>query len=204
MNRPEGSPPTGSFGRSFDSLIVRVRNGDNDAATDLLSEYGPHIIRVIRRRMNAKLRERFDSQDFTQAVWASFFGNLDAVTRLRDSAELILFLSRVASNKVIDAGRRSQVSAEMRLSERSPSEARDHLPLVETTQPTPSQHAIAQESLDRIVRDEGETERHIVDCRRRGMTQQEIAAEMGTSERQIRRILSRLARKMPPRPSDES
>lgn len=198
MNGQPDVRPDAPSGPHFDSLIAKVRQGNNEAAKELLAEYGPHIIRVVRRRMNAKLRERFDSQDFTQAVWASFFGNIDEVTRLRDSEELIQFLSRVASNKVIDAGRRGQTSPENHLTDGETGEQAGHDHRLNISQPTPSEHAMARESWDRIVQDEGETERRIVECRRIGMTQLEIATEMGTSERQIRRILSRLARKMPP------
>src|SRR5262249_38965554 len=86
----------------FSTLMKRVREGSHGADRELLERYGPHIRKVIRRKLHRKLRNAFDSSDFEQAVWASFF-----TTRLRqytfDRAEaLIRFLSRIAENKVIE------------------------------------------------------------------------------------------------------
>ncbi|MDG1897386.1 MAG: hypothetical protein P8J37_21020 [Fuerstiella sp.] len=59
--------------------------------------------------MNQGVREQFDSHDFEQAVWASFFGHISVVERMDNENHLAAFLTRMASNKVIDAGRRAPV-----------------------------------------------------------------------------------------------
>ena len=185
--------------RAFDSLIARIRCGNEDAARQLLDEYGPHIIRVIRRRMNPQIRERYDSQDFTQAVWASFFGNLQDITRFSKATELVQFLSRVASNKVIDAGRRTQVRRETHIDDFTETETqtdRDHR--LNIAEPTPSQHAIAIEQWNNLVEGENEIDQRLLQMRRNGLTQQEIAAQLNISERQVRRVLSRVSRKATP------
>ena len=60
----------------FRELIALVRAGDQAASEALVHEYGSHIMRAVRRRMKRRMRDRFDSQDFAQAVWASVFGHL--------------------------------------------------------------------------------------------------------------------------------
>jgi RNA polymerase sigma factor (sigma-70 family) len=181
---------------TFDSLIVMLRSGSELAAQQLLERFEPHVVRVIRKRMNAQLRGRFDSQDFTQAVWASFFGNLPRVSQFADSDALVKFLSRVAANKVIDAGRRAQV--------RNEHQSDEHLEGIEASrdlrlnlsEPTPSQHAMAGETWDQLIRNEDESDRRVLELRRQGLTQLEISVQLGISERQVRRILSRMSRKM--------
>lgn len=180
----------------FDALIAQVRAGSEDAVRALLDQYGPHVVRVVRRRMNPRLRGRFDSQDFTQAVWASFFGHLPEITQLNHPQELVRFLSRVASNKVIDAGRRAQVRHETSTDSASAEmqSARDLR--LNVSEPTPSQHAMARESWDQLLQDESDDDRAVVELRRTGLTQQDIASRLGISERQVRRILTRLSRKV--------
>ena len=54
----------------FDQLIVRVRDGDDGAASELLLNYEPEIRREIRMRLtNPKLRRIVDSMDISQSVW---------------------------------------------------------------------------------------------------------------------------------------
>ena len=57
----------------FRKVIERVCAGSDEATWELIDTYGPHIQRVIRRKLNQKMRSKFDSLDFVQMVWASFF-----------------------------------------------------------------------------------------------------------------------------------
>lgn len=180
----------------FSALIAQVRAGREEAVLALLEQYGPHVVRVVRRRMNPRLRGRFDSQDFTQAVWASFFGHLPEITQLNQPQELVRFLSRVASNKVIDAGRRAQVRHETSADSSSEEMQSAQDLRLKVSEPTPSQHAMARESWDHLLQDESDDDRTVVELRRTGLTQQEIASQLGISERQVRRILTRLSRKV--------
>src|SRR5438105_7785266 len=90
----------------FEALMAKVRAGSNDAARELVNRFGPQIRRVVHRRLNARLRARYDSLDFMQAMWASFFaGEVDS-NRLDTPEKLVSFLSGVARHKVVDAYRR--------------------------------------------------------------------------------------------------
>ena len=190
-----GDVPTGTF----DSLIAKIRTGNEEAAEQLLQEYGPHIIRVIRRRMNPRLRERFDSQDFTQAVWASFFGNLSDVARFSKAHELVQFLSRMASNKVIDAGRRSRFRRETHMDDAGDQVEADRDNRLNISEPTPSQNAIAHERWYCLIQDETELDQQLLMLRRQGLTQAEISERLQISERQVRRVLSRISNKYQPK-----
>ncbi|MCA9036262.1 MAG: sigma-70 family RNA polymerase sigma factor [Planctomycetaceae bacterium] len=181
----------------LDGLIAQVQGGDEEAAKRLLDEFGPHIMRVVRRRLNPRLRERYDSQDFTQAVWASFFGDLPSAGKFTKANELIQFLCRVASNKVIDAGRRAKVRREQHIGDQDNGDVqRDNR--LQLAEPTPSQHVMAQEKWDNLLQDEPAADRQLLQMRRQGLTQPEIAERLGISERQVRRVLSRLSRKANP------
>ena len=73
-----------------------------------MQRYEPEVRLVVRRQLPKLLRSRFDSLDFLQSVWGSFFRRMrDAPTEFEDSRHLVAFLARAAKNKVIDEYRRA-------------------------------------------------------------------------------------------------
>ena len=178
----------------FRELLQEVAAGVPDAADKIVSEYGVHILRAVRRRMNRGIREQFDSEDFAQAVWASFFGHLSIVSRFGSEGELAGFLCRMASNKVIDAGRRRQARPDQQaaLIDNVPPVVHDER--VRVSQPTPSQFAVANEQWENLNNAAGEDrQKRMLELLRAGVARSEIAARMGVSERHVRRILSRIS-----------
>src|SRR5215218_621879 len=94
------TPREGSEHRAF---LDRIRAGDEDAARELLARYEPQVRLVVRRQLPRLLRSRFDSLDFLQSVWGSFFRRVrTGPAEFEDSRHLVAFLARAANNKVID------------------------------------------------------------------------------------------------------
>src|SRR5258708_1807407 len=87
-------------GGDFTSLMQRVHQGDEDAAWELLDEYGPHVINVVRRVLTNRMRTKADSTDFAQSVWASFFANRSTADRFDRPESLMAYLAQIARNKV--------------------------------------------------------------------------------------------------------
>ena len=85
----------------FPQLMERYRSGDKSAAEELFKRYGHHILHVVRARLIKKLRSKYDSIDFTQAVWASFFMTTPAQLDFETPEKLINYLTTLARNKVI-------------------------------------------------------------------------------------------------------
>ena len=76
---------------SFTELLKRIENGDSDASTELLDQYGHHIRRIARIRLNdTMLRRVEDSMDIYQSVMANF--------SLRAAGQLTLILANAGSN----------------------------------------------------------------------------------------------------------
>src|SRR5881394_2394249 len=86
----------------FDELILRVRAGDQDAATALVRSYESAIRRAVRFRMtDARLGNLLDSMDICQSVMASFF--LRAASgqyELKEPDQLLKLLTAMARNKL--------------------------------------------------------------------------------------------------------
>lgn len=181
----------------FLNLMQRVRAGEEDAVRELLSIYGEHIYRSIRRRLNRALRSKFDSSDFAQAVWGSFFANRDVVQGFDRPEALVAFLARMANNKVIEECRRRLGTAKHDINrERRFDSSIGPANLLVGDVPTPSQLAVANEQWHRLTAGQPSRYRRIVEMRAAGETFERIAETLCLDERTVRRIVQRLAKRV--------
>ena len=174
-------------------LLARLRSGDEDAAWQLVDEYGPHVMAVVRRRLNRQIRVRLDSQDLAQAVWKSFFFDIASLTDIRSPEELIRLLVGMTQNKVNDAYRRNLYTAyngavrERRLAlEDSQDEG------LASAEGTPSQFAIMRERWQKLLTGAPPLARKILRRRMKGETYEAIAAELDISPRTAQRLVADL------------
>ena len=49
-----------------ESLVEKAQRGDREAANQLVEQYRPRLLRMIRCRMNPRLRQRLDESDVVQ------------------------------------------------------------------------------------------------------------------------------------------
>src|SRR3954453_16589456 len=99
-----------SAGGDLREFLARIQAGDEDAARELLRRYEAEVRLVVRRQLPRLLRSRFDSLDFLQSVWGSFFRRVrgkHGLADFEDSRHLVAFLAHAAKNKVIDEYRRA-------------------------------------------------------------------------------------------------
>ncbi len=90
----------------FDRLLEEVRNGSQEAAQQFVEEFGPAILRVIRRRLERRMRSAYDSCDFVQDVFASFFRAPPSQDTFLTLDALRKYLETMAQRKVADATRK--------------------------------------------------------------------------------------------------
>jgi len=91
--------------REFESLILQLANGSEEAAWRIADVYTPHILRVVRAALPSAVRRRMDSIDFAQIVWASILQRRSYLSTVKSPEHLIALLSTVARRKVTDAFR---------------------------------------------------------------------------------------------------
>lgn len=183
---------------SFAFLMEQLRQGDQDAAWTIIEIYGPHIKRVVRRDMHDKLRSKFDSADFVQAVWASFFRQPSQFRRLNEPRELLSFLLTVARNKVVDATRRTLQSRKRNMSRDEPYQDEQALDFdsFPSNEARPSQVASAREQWNRIFSEQTAEIRQILELRFAGESYEDIAAKVNRNERTVRRIVEQLLERL--------
>ena len=179
------------------AFLARIQAGDEAAARELLARYESEVRLVVRRQLPRLLRSRFDSLDFLQSVWGSFFRRMrTAPTEFEDSRHLVAFLARAAKNKVIDEYRRA-ASRKHDMHREEPLWGEGRRPKdVPDSIDSPSEVAQAHEVLLRL-RELMPTERRaILEMKAEGLSSKDIGERLGISERTVQRVLEELRRRM--------
>jgi RNA polymerase sigma-70 factor (ECF subfamily) len=173
-------------------LLARIKEGDEGAARELLARYESKVRLVVRRQLPRLLRSRFDSLDFLQSVWGSFFHRIrTGPTDLEEEQSLITFLAWAARNKVIDEFRRAATQKQdIRREERLETQRDQEIALAGGD--TPSELAQAQETYDRLRDLLPEDRRVILELKAAGYSCREIGDRLGMSERTVQRVLEDL------------
>ncbi len=180
----------------FAVLLHRIKEGSEEAMLELVEKYGQHVFRAVRRKLNRKMRSKFDSGDFVQAMWASIFENRARLFEFTTARDLIVFLSRVAHNKVIDEIRRRLVlqgrnlKREVRLDQTNVGKS------AVSRGPTASEVFIAGESLQQMTARHSTRSQIVFELRRNGATYAEIASVLGVTSKTVQRVLQRLRREV--------
>jgi RNA polymerase sigma-70 factor (ECF subfamily) len=183
-------------GSDIPAFLARIQAGDEDAARELLSRYEAEVRLVVRRQLPRLLRSRFDSLDFLQSVWGSFFRRVrGGPAEFEDSRHLVAFLARAAKNKVIDEYRRA-ASQKQDVHREEPIWA-------EGTRPkelpgeidSPSEVAQAHEVYGRLKSMVPEERRTIVELKAQGLSSRDIGDRLGISERTVQRVIEDLRRR---------
>jgi RNA polymerase sigma factor (sigma-70 family) len=182
-------------------LIARARTGDEEAIGQLLTAFGEELRIMVRARLPRTLRTRFDSTDFVQAVWQSFFFELrDRPLEFANVHHLRGFLSGVVRNKIYEQHRRLTKTAKYALGReerlyvrRGGREiGRDFV----SPEPTPSQTVQASDRMAQLVAGCTPREVQVITLRYQGMTFEEIAARTGLGERTVRRVIEEVRRRV--------
>ena len=82
-------------------LVTLAKEGDQPAIEQLCRVYGERIRRIIRLRIDRKLRPKIDSVDVVQDALILALAGLKNFT-YRDEGDFLRWLSRIAENKLRD------------------------------------------------------------------------------------------------------
>jgi RNA polymerase sigma factor (sigma-70 family) len=178
----------------FRELLQQIQNGSQEAARTLFERYGNHILRVIRRRLDQKLRSKFDSCDFLQDVMVSFFQDPPPPEAFAGSAALFGYLATMAHNKVIDAvrGRRKVEKHNVNREHSLEGSAKVQADRVLGNGPTPSEVAMANEKWRGMLRGQPNHYQQILQMLRDGHSHVEIADTLKLNVKMVQRLVQKL------------
>lgn len=183
---PSGAEP--------DGLFARAKGGDQAAWEELFHACYPRVIRVVRRKLNRPMRSLYDSTDFASDVMKSLAANVDRFD-FPSIESLVAFLTQAAEQRVIDEYRRRHTQKRNMKRERS-IVGRDHSGKrdlgIASNDPTASQLAQAREIFELLLAREDDRERTVIELRRQGYSNSEIAHRTGWNIRKVQRFLKEL------------
>ncbi len=181
-------------------LVERIRAGDREALEQLLSSELPGLRAYVRLRAGAALRERESASDLVQSTCREVLGKLEAF-QYGGEAGFRNWLYAAALRKIVNraehwGAQKRDARREVPLQGGPPSVSDDRgLADIYCTLGSPSQHAIAHETLDameaafdRLPEDRREI---IVLARIVGLDHAAIAQQLGCSEATARQRLFR-------------
>lgn len=181
-------------GAESDGLFARAKSGDQTAWEELFHACYPKVIRVVRRKLNRPMRALYDSSDFASEVMKSLTANLERLD-FPSLESLVAFLTQVAEQRVIDEYRRRNTQKRDMSRERALvggfRSGKQEMGIV-SNDPTASQLAQAREILELLLAREDERERKVIDLRRQGYSNSEIAHRTGWNVRKVQRFLKDL------------
>jgi RNA polymerase sigma factor (sigma-70 family) len=179
--------------QAFHALLAGIRAGDDQAARQFVERFGSALLRVIRRRLDPRLRRQFDSIDFLQDVMATFLCKPPEPGAFENADALYVFLTNIARNKVINAQRRrARKKCDIRREHSLDGSAAYQAQGVRGPDPTPSEIAVAEERWTGAVRDQGPSVQAVGDMLREGMTYREIAEKLNIHLKTVQRVVERI------------
>lgn len=171
----------------FQALMHRLRQGDEDAAAEIVRSYEPGLTRLIRvRLLDRRLRRLHGESDVFQSVMGSFFvrvalGQYD----LQKPEDLLKLLSVMVRNKVAEKARRRDVGRDADDLDGSGAA------VVPSTEPSPSR-IVAMRQLAREARARLAPELlEVIALRDEDLGWKEIAERVGGNPDALRKRLAR-------------
>jgi DNA-directed RNA polymerase specialized sigma24 family protein len=175
---------------SFESFIMMIRAGDENAARELVRHYEGVIRREVRLRLEDRgLLRLFDSMDISQSVLTSFFARASSGQfELETPEQLVGLLIGMTRNKLAFQVRRQRARRrDNRLVAVTPVEEL----MVASPTPEPSQLASDHDLIDAVRHRLKDEELLIVDLRAEGLGWAEVAKRLGGSAQARRMQLAR-------------
>jgi len=189
-------------------LIQRGKSGDENALNALFARHQERVLRIVRLRLTAELREKLkvQSMDILQDVFLRAFEKLKDFEPKSQGA-FLHWLSRIVGNVILDKldyvwAQKRACLAEVSL-DRSIVGSMDHMrlgDLIPNQGTSPTQHAIKQgikTAVDELLLELDEQEREVIIQRKlEGLTFGEMASETGKTEDAVRKQFNRSFQKL--------
>jgi len=179
-----GGPPLAD--RTDRSLLLRLRRGEDDAATALYVRYARRLLALARSKTSSDLEKRVEAEDIVQSVFLSFFRKAnDGAYDVPEGTELWNLLLVITINKIRAKG--NYVRAAKRDVRRS------HPVATPEAEGVAAPDDVALAELQMVIRDVlavlPAKSAEIVELRIAGLEAAEIAQQTQRSKRTVERTL---------------
>lgn len=178
-------------------LIEGLRRSDDQILREFYERYDGALHLIVRRRLSPAFLRRFDSDDVVQSTLRTFFrrvqtGNVEML----EGQRLWNLLCAIALTKLREKVRfhsRMRRAIQRECSLQRPEGAVNLGAELAVPECSPSTEVDFADAFEAILQSLDEKDRLVIDLRLQGRSSQEVAEELGVSERTVQRMLVRLA-----------
>lgn len=178
------------------TLANEAVDGDRQAFDVIFGRYSEKLIRLAKSRISDRLAARIEAEDVVQSVFRTFFGRMqEGRFHFNEENDLWKLLVSITLNKLrnqVDwhTAAKRDVAAEQPMSGATSSQ----LNAFDLDGESPSPEAVVAfvDLLEHFMAELRDGDRKILELRLQGLTQDEIAHEVGCTERTVRRVLERI------------
>lgn len=176
-----------------DDLVRRLRDGNNSAAAEVVTEFTRRMLFLARSRFDEALRPKEDPEDVVQSAFKSFFrGCSEGKLTPAGKEELWGLLALITLRKCRQHQR--YFGAARRQVRRERSEQRDDVtPMANVAgrEPPPDEHMLLSETVQKLFADLDGQHQAILMLGLDGYETSAIAQHVGCTERTVQRVLQR-------------
>lgn len=181
----------------WNKMILGLREGDNDACMKFWQEYGVILESVAERQLSQKVQRRVGSDDIVQSACRTFLRRVsDGQFDLPDADSLWRLICSITLTKARRAARdhsrqKRGLDREQHIDATTDGSTAPSANL-ESGTATPLDVAEVADQMEQLLSGLGEQEGAILDLKLQQFTNDEIAEQLGCSERSVRRVIKRL------------
>lgn len=188
-----GFDPSTSSDDDAERLLIRFREGDKAAWETLVGRCYDKVRRVVRRRLEPRMRSLYDSTDIANDVFTSLVEKADRID-FQNLQALEAHLVQAAKRKVIDQWRKQHRHVrDMGRECRFYTGDESHIIEPPASDPTPSQYAQARETKEWILARQSGAGRMVVELRELSYDTSEISSRLGLHVRKVQRLLKEMS-----------
>ena len=178
----------------FRALIHGLREGDEQAARQVVDQYTVRLVAVARQQIGGRLQQRIDAEDVILSAYRSLFCRLqDGQYELGTGTDLWKLLVTLTLNKV---RRKAKFHHAARRNVQIEQHDSLRLERLQYNEPTPADAIELIDLLQHFMANISDRERVVLELRLQGLTTQEISQQTGRGQRTVRRILQRLRERL--------
>lgn len=183
---------------SWNQWMARFRDGDPETVRAFWEQYGPMLHKVAAKHLADQLRRRIGPEDIVQSACRTFLRRAQGGQFQMDDAESLwrllcaITLTKVREQARFHGRKKRGMNQEVHA---NPDESSAGFQPV-APGPSPEEQVEFAEQFEALLGGLDEEERQIVDLKLQECTHDQIAEQLGISERTVRRIVKRVQSKL--------
>jgi RNA polymerase sigma-70 factor (ECF subfamily) len=175
-------------------LVAEVKAGSESAARELFDRYCARLMQLARRRIGQRMTSRVDPEDVLQSTFRTFFKRLRndefSFEEEDDPFKLLVRLTVRKTLRQITFHRAAKRNPELEAAQAG--DVQDLLGQISADEPSPEAAVALLEEFEAFMGGLAPFDREVLGLRLQGYSTVEIAERVGSYDRKIRRILTRI------------